>query len=127
MKRVLLVALLTLSACGGDAGPEVTIRGRSFEPATLTISVGDSVMWRNTESEPHTITAYDDSIPPEGRYFSSGGFDSEEEARKEVAAGLIEAGDALSVGFEVPGTYEYFCIPHEDQGMKGTIIVEEAG
>ncbi|MGM0590770.1 MAG: plastocyanin/azurin family copper-binding protein, partial [Halobacteriota archaeon] len=25
---------------------------------------------------------------------------------------------------EVPGEYQYFCIPHEQGGMLGTIVVE---
>ncbi|WP_241997224.1 plastocyanin/azurin family copper-binding protein [Halorubrum sp. SD626R] len=26
--------------------------------------------------------------------------------------------------FEEPGTYEYFCIPHEGSGMVGTVRVK---
>jgi plastocyanin len=25
--------------------------------------------------------------------------------------------------FDVPGTYQYFCIPHEMAGMTGTVVV----
>jgi plastocyanin len=37
---------------------------------------------------------------------------------------LIQSGDTFDVTFEQPGTYEYYCIPHESAGMKGTIVVE---
>ena len=29
----------------------------------------------------------------------------------------------MSYTFEEPGTYSYFCGPHEDQGMVGTVTV----
>ena len=107
---------------------------RTFDPATLTIEVGDFVAWTNEGNEPHTVTAYEDSIPDTGAYFSStkevltaSKKEGEELARSMVAQGLLTKGQGFSVSFSVPGTYEYFCIPHEDQGMKGTIIVEPSG
>ena len=62
---------------------------------------------------------------PDGTaYFASGGFDSEEDARANLSDGLIDPDETFEVTFDEPGTYDYFCIPHEGSGMKGTIIVE---
>lgn len=36
----------------------------------------------------------------------------------------VQPGESFSKTFDVPGTYRYFCIPHEMQGMLGTAIVE---
>ena len=39
-------------------------------------------------------------------------------------SGDVEAGEVWSYTFNVPGTYRYVCLPHEQQGMLGTVIVE---
>jgi plastocyanin len=49
------------------------------------------------------------SLPP-----GVAGFDS----------GLIAEGDSFSRKFDKPGTYRYFCIPHEGAGMTGTVVVQ---
>jgi plastocyanin len=38
---------------------------------------------------------------------------------------MIEGGSGgtFSFTFEEPGTYDYFCIPHEDLGMVGSVTV----
>lgn len=100
------------------------IETNQFEPAELTITAGGTVAFENDSSQSHTVTAYEDEIPGAATYFASGDFSSEEAARADLGAGLIDAGERFEVTFDVPGTYEYFCIPHESQGMKGTIVVE---
>lgn len=105
-----------------------------FEPESLTIEIGESVLWYNTNGRRHTVTAYQERIPEHAEYFASGGFDSESEARFRFSGGRgdqhspgggLQEGGAYAQVLDVPGTYEYFCIPHEDQGMTGTIVVEE--
>ena len=39
-------------------------------------------------------------------------------------SGDIPAGQVYRHTFTVPGEYRYFCIPHEDMGMVGTVIVQ---
>lgn len=53
------------------APPETSVRmaGSRFDPATLTIAVGETVRWFNDDSLPHTVTAADGSwdsgnLPP---------------------------------------------------------------
>jgi plastocyanin len=41
-------------------------------------------------------------------------------------SGNIGLGKEFSYTFTVPGTYKYFCIPHETSGMTGTVIVNKA-
>ena len=118
---------LLASACSGS-GNSTSVQmtdSLTFEPQEFHAAVGETVTFENSSGAPHTVTAYDDGIPEGGEYFASGGFDSEEAARDDVAAGLIEPDGTYEVTFDQAGTYEYFCIPHEGSGMTGEIVVEE--
>lgn len=97
--------------------------GQSFEPERVTVDAGQTVVFSNTSDESHTVTAYGDDLPDGADYFASGDFPDEEAARDSVSEGLLEAGDEYEVTLTEPGTYTYFCIPHESAGMKGTIVV----
>lgn len=102
--------------------------GLKFEPAQLTIAPGDTVVWKNTGSIAHSVTAYEDEIPEGAEYFASGGFDSESAARSGYPSqGSISGGESYEYTPQTAGTYEYFCIPHEAAGMKGSITVSEGG
>ncbi|WP_267642599.1 plastocyanin/azurin family copper-binding protein [Haloarchaeobius amylolyticus] len=98
-----------------------------FDPAELIIAPGDTVEWVNVGNVGHSVTAYEDQIPADAEYFASGGFASETAARTGYPEGDIGGGGSYSHTFEVVGTYEYFCIPHEGVGMVGTIEVREGG
>ncbi|WP_232833905.1 plastocyanin/azurin family copper-binding protein [Saliphagus sp. LR7] len=96
----------------------------TFEPQTVMIDSGETVTWTNESDIEHTVTAYEDEIPEGAAYFASGGFESERAARSRVKEGLIAPGETYEHTFDHPGTYGYFCIPHEGSGMVGTIRVE---
>jgi plastocyanin len=118
-------AIAVLPACSGSPEPgTVEMVGQTFDPATITVKAGETVTWVNESDEAHTVTAYGNEIPDEAAYFASGGASSEDEARDSLSEGLLEAGDTFEVTLDQPGTYEYYCIPHESSGMKGTIVVE---
>lgn len=118
-------------SAGTEGDHDVGMSTRAFLPQELEVPTGTTVLWRNTSSHAHTVTAYDDAIPDGADYFASGDFDSEEAARDAwpgSRGGAIDPGDAYEHTFEVPGTYGYVCIPHERSGMVGTIYVgEDAG
>ncbi|MHB9285695.1 plastocyanin/azurin family copper-binding protein [Halobacteriales archaeon Cl-PHB] len=102
----------------------------AFKPDVITVTAGETVVWKNTSKQGHTVTAYEDRIPDEADYFASGGFASQaaaEEAWRNAAGGRLDTnGDTYEHTFEVPGTYSYYCIPHESRGMVGTVEVEPA-
>ncbi len=120
MTRIIAGAFLVLAACS-HAEPRVEmLDGRVFEPGNLTVAAGERVTWTNPSDELHTVTA--DAQGDD--YFGSGGFDSAEQARKNLTEALIPSGGEYSYTFTTPGVYTYYCIPHEDQQMKGRITVE---
>ena len=137
MRMPTIIATLAVSflygACGGtDPNSPMKPTNRismtadqSFDPEGASVKVGDTVSFTNDSNEAHTVTAYENDIPDGADYFDSGMAKTEVEARKDIAAGLIKEGDTFEVTFKQPGTYRYFCIPHEGAGMKGTIVVEE--
>jgi plastocyanin len=123
--RVALLSSLTLlAACSSPPEGDVVMKGHRFEPATITVQSGDTVVWVNQEGDSHTVTAYEDEIPEGADFFASGDAPDQEAASDDVGAGLLQNGDSYEVTFDTPGRYEYFCIPHEREGMKGTVIVE---
>lgn len=90
-----------------------TADGRHFfDPAELTIKVGETVRWVNSCEEDvpctHSVQASPDKIPAGAEAFNSGL--------------LTEPGQTFEYTFTLPGEYEYVSFPHE--GMKGKIIVQ---
>ena len=122
-------ASLTLSACGADskaavatpmptmttpvatpppgqadkpnAGPlAVTIKDFAFQPASLTVKVGQAVTWTNQDEEPHTVIG-DGGGPHSGV--------------------LGNAGSTYKFTFTKAGSYSYVCSIHPF--MHGTVTV----
>jgi plastocyanin len=89
-----------------------------FEPKKIMIKTGDTVLWKNTSSMPHTVTAdpkladksADVKLPRGAQPFDSGN---------------IMPGQSWSHEFTIPGKYRYFCLPHEKNKMLGEVTVEE--
>lgn len=107
---------------------DIGMNASAFLPDAYTVEAGDRVVWENTGSRAHTVTAYDGGQPDGATYFATGEFDTETEAREAWTAdrsGSIYTGDRFEHTFEIPGTHHYFCIPHERRGMAGRIVVED--
>ena len=102
----------SLASAGRSANPgsapqkmvTVTIRAFKFEPATVTVNVGDTVEWKNDDIVPHTATADGEAQKPV--------FDS----------GTIQTGATWRYLARNKGTYNYICILHPN--MKGELIVQ---
>lgn len=107
---------------GGSAGADTTVvdmtNGRAFAPGEITVDVGETVTWRNGSLLVHTVTAVSDSATEEGSVRLP-------EGAEPFGSGRLGPNATFSHTFETPGTYRYFCIPHEEGGMVGTVHVEE--
>jgi plastocyanin len=115
-------------SAGGPDDYDVGMSVSRFRPEELAVAPGTTVVWKNTSKSTHTVTAYENAIPDDAAYFASGGFDSEAAAREAWNArsgGSISQQRTFSHTFEIPGTYNYVCIPHEPNGMVGSVVVSE--
>ncbi|SEW01068.1 cupredoxin domain-containing protein [Natrinema salifodinae] len=99
-----------------------------FLPEVYEVTVGDTVIWKNTSEADHTVTAYESRIPDGADYFATGDFDDQAsayDAWHDDRGGRLAPRETFEYTFEVPGTYEYYCIPHERAEMVGEIVVTE--
>ncbi|WP_049930516.1 plastocyanin/azurin family copper-binding protein [Halosimplex carlsbadense] len=97
-----------------------------YEPERIQVSAGTTVTFENVGNVGHTVTAYGDGIPDGATYFASGGFESQQAAKdgySDGQEGNVPAGESYEHTFETTGTYEYYCIPHELNGMSGFVKV----
>jgi plastocyanin len=77
----------------------VTIRNFKFEPANVTLAVGETVQFTNVDEEPHTVTSTD------------GAFNSK----------ALDTHQTWNYTATKPGTFPYICSIHPF--MKGTLTV----
>lgn len=116
------------AGASGDADYDIGMSTSAFRPVEYAVAPGTTVRWYNTSKSSHTVTALDDEIPDEADYFASGGHDSQAaavEAWNGGHGGALEPSQSYEHTFEVPGTYRYYCIPHEAAGMFGVVEVTE--
>jgi plastocyanin len=77
----------------------ITMAGREFRPASITVDAGTTVKWRNNDDREHTVTSTD-------RAFDSGD---------------LHPGQSYATKLTTAGTYRYLCAIHPD--MTGSITV----
>ena len=125
----LSAALAGCGMVGGSGDADVEMAKNAYLPETFEATVGEPVVWVNNGSRGHTVTAYESGLPDGADYWASGGFESEQAAREGFwergGEGTIRSGETWSYTFETPGTYPYFCVPHERAVMVGTVVVSE--
>jgi plastocyanin len=92
---------LLVAVPGLAANASVSIVDYAFQPADVTISVGESVTWMNRGTATHTV--------------SGDGFDS----------GNLTTGKTYMHAFSQAGSFQYQCNIHTY--MKGTVTVQGGG
>jgi plastocyanin len=107
MKKVLLlcVALLALAGASGatsepTATVTVAITSTGFQPRSVAVDPGDSVVWRNTDTAEHQIVSNTSAFP---------------------ASPVLKANETHSLRFDTPSAYSY----HDGRkpSSEGTIVV----
>lgn len=90
-----------------------------FKPDTVRVRASSAVRWENSSIIVHTVTADPEKATMEGSVHLP-------EGASPFNSGDMEPKATFEHTFEVPGTYRYFCIPHEATKMYGTVIVTSA-
>jgi plastocyanin len=109
LASLLVVALPELTAAGeaviaAAASPAtVKIDNFAFAPATLTVTAGTTVTWKNEDDSPHRIGDKNGTLK----------------------SAALDTDDTFSHTFAAPGEYPYICTIHPY--MAGKIIVKPAG
>ncbi|HUY38630.1 MAG TPA: plastocyanin/azurin family copper-binding protein [Candidatus Binataceae bacterium] len=116
------VALALLPSPAGAASAPVVIKMADtpavYEPARVSVKAGEPVQWINTGKSVHSVTLVpDDAQNPKDA--------SEPAGAKTFDSGFMPPGGTFSYTFTVPGTYHYFCVPHEKAGMVGVVTVKK--
>ena len=94
-------SVFTMEAQAMEHDVEITMVDDRFEPTSLTIAAGTTVIWVNKGHDWHSVAAFD------------GSFES----------GRIGPGERFSTRLEQPGNYQYLCKHHGLQGMIGQLTV----
>lgn len=109
-------ALIALAvACGGAGGPApatqasqvtigatVTYRNFSVSPASVEVTRGQAVEWKNEDSSQHTVSG--------GRPGAKGPFDQK-----------VDGGKTTRVVFDTAGSFDFFCEFHPSMTGKVTV------
>jgi plastocyanin len=101
----LAFSLTAGAACGGAAASTSTNhidlpRSYLFSPADITVKVGTTVSWTNSDQFTHSVRLVDAG----------------------ETLGILKPGETLTHVFDKPGTYKYDCSFHP-QNMHGTVTV----
>ncbi len=137
MRRILIVLLFTLSATGlivltqphlaSAATHTIAINGAPdcgtsmfcYSPSSLTVTAGDTVIWVNNSTAPHTVTRCDPSACS-GNGPGNGG-------ESGPSSPTINAsGGTFSFTFTSPGKYRYYSAIHGHAMLHGKITVVAA-
>ena len=97
-----VAALLAAQPAGADT-VKLGMKNGMFAPATVTINVGDKVVWLNDDEDTHHRVTFDDPA-----------LKSSED---------LKTGKEHAVVFDKPGEVAYYCRYHKDYGMRGKVVV----
>ena len=93
-----LALALSTAVAAAAATSQVAARDFAFTPASVTVAVGDTVVWTNYDPVEHNVHIVNGQAGP-----------------------LFGEGETYARTFTEPGRYAYFCDPHPS--MTGEIVV----
>ncbi|MEN8006388.1 MAG: plastocyanin/azurin family copper-binding protein [Candidatus Krumholzibacteriota bacterium] len=105
------LSMILVSSFAGAVTHTVNQDGLTFSPAEITIEIGDTVEWIWSGGS-HTVTSGTNLSDPEvGMLFDEA---------------LSSGNPTVSHTFIQVGSQDYFCRPHLNFGMTGTVIITAA-
>jgi plastocyanin len=116
-KAAVAVAASALLAGGGAAMAQEVLLGANggvlvFEPSDFTVKSGETITFKNNAGFPHNVVFDEDEVPS--------GVDISKISQEEY---LNAPGETFEVTLTVPGTYSFYCEPHQGAGMVGKVTV----
>ena len=78
----------------------------AFSPASITINVGDTLTWTNSDTAPHDVTTTSGPVP--------------------IHSATLTTGQSWSYTFTTPGTYRYICSIHPDMQASVTVLAPKS-
>lgn len=105
-----LAALFAVAALSYAVQVPVSMIDNAFQPDTVMINAGDSVIWTNNGTFTHTSTSG-----------ANGVWDSL------WNSGNMSHGVTFTRGFPTDGTFNYYCTLHWLGGMNGVVVVGTTG
>ncbi len=135
--------LLLLGACtpGGMSAPpgsgggantmtidvNLTLHAKGYLPDTLTVPVGSSIRFMNSDGFAHTATV----IPGAATFPSGSPFGVSAQTQsgtlitQDWSSGILQAGaTSQTITVDAPGTYLFGCFFHYGAPMRGTIVAQ---
>ncbi|WP_285501004.1 plastocyanin/azurin family copper-binding protein [Actinokineospora sp. NBRC 105648] len=96
---------MPMGTAAADTAPvttdAVSIEDFAFAPARVSVKVGATITWTNSDQEPHTVTSSGTGGP--------------------LKSTTMNTGDTYRYTFTSPGEYEYLCTIHPF--MTATVVV----
>jgi len=102
---------------GGEV-VDVIVQDNSFEPLVVEAQAGDTIRWTHQGNVSHTVTGYQSNNNRQRR--APAGANT-------IESGNLASGDSYEITLNTPGVYDYYCKPHEQSGMVGSIVVRGQG
>ena len=109
IKLIFCFFMLSVSTNAFSEEHKVSMEGWEFSPASLTVKIGDTVVWINDDDTRHKISFEDKFL----------GGPTRDDAHK------FNIGDKFHFKFIKAGKFKYICTTHEGQDMVGLVIVKD--
>ncbi|KAL1193174.1 Plastocyanin major isoform [Cardamine amara subsp. amara] len=115
---VAVAAAASFALAGNAMAIEILLGGGdgslAFVPNEFSIAKGEKIVFKNNAGFPHNVVFDEDEIPS--------GVDVTKISMDDQDL-LNSAGETYEVALTEPGTYSFYCSPHQGAGMVGKVTV----
>ena len=101
-------------------------KGYRFEPANITVKVGDAIKFTNVSGGPHNVGFDPAQVPANVQTQLAANMPGDHSLGALESPLLVQPNETYTISFAKipPGTYPFHCTPHLALGMKGVITVQ---
>ena len=102
-------------------------RGYRYDPAQITVRQGDGIRWVLVSGPPHDVNFDENRIQGQARSQLNANMPNQVQPNSLQSPMMMQDNESYTVSFAnvPPGTYEYICTPHIQQGMRGSVTVQQ--